>query len=125
MSLKQSIGQFGEQCIQHYLQRYGFCILETNKHTRFGEIDIIAQKKQILHLIEVKTRTNTLFGLPEHAMTKQKFRKIKKVMYQIIEQDTQQQKLRPIQIDFAAVEYNTLKKQIHVRFYWNIGEEDC
>lgn len=37
-----------------FLQNLGFLILERNFHSRFGEIDIIAKKGEILHFFEVK-----------------------------------------------------------------------
>lgn len=37
-----------------YLKQIGFEILERNFHSKFGEIDIIALKNNILHFIEVK-----------------------------------------------------------------------
>ncbi len=37
-----------------FLISRGFTILDRNFHTRFGEIDIIALKENILHFVEVK-----------------------------------------------------------------------
>lgn len=43
-----------------------------NARTEHGEIDIIARQEQALVFIEVKTRTNLAYGLPEHSITAQK-----------------------------------------------------
>jgi len=37
-----------------YLQDCGYSILQRNFHSRFGEIDIVALKEDILHFFEVK-----------------------------------------------------------------------
>ncbi len=38
-----------------YLVSQGFEILEKNFHSKFGEIDIIAKKDDVLHFVEVKS----------------------------------------------------------------------
>lgn len=47
---------------------------------RCGEIDILAEKDDILRFIEVKTRTNLEFGYPEEALSKRKLQHLKKVV---------------------------------------------
>lgn len=69
-------GALGERFAAEYLQKQGYYILDTNFHTRFGEIDIIAQKGDILAFVEVKTRAATMLEAPEAAVTPAKRRKI-------------------------------------------------
>ena len=66
-------GAWGEEEAVRYLREQGFVILERNFHSRFGEIDIIAQKDGILHFIEVKTSAKYE---PIFAITPAKMRKI-------------------------------------------------
>lgn len=49
-------GRLGEEYAARLLEREGYRILSRNFHTRYGEIDLIAQKGEILAFIEVKTR---------------------------------------------------------------------
>ena len=56
MSLK--IGNEAEDKASSYLQKKGYTILERNFHSKFGEIDIIAQKENVLHFCEVKFSQN-------------------------------------------------------------------
>lgn len=69
-------GILGERFAAEYLQKQGYTILETNFHTRFGEIDIIAQRDDILAFVEVKTRAATMLEPPETAVTPAKQKKL-------------------------------------------------
>ena len=70
-------GNEGEKIAQEYLQTHGFKILDTNfRFSRVSEIDIIAQKNNTLHFIEVKTRSGNFFGTPFEAITKSKLNSI-------------------------------------------------
>ena len=48
-------GNKGEDIACHYLQDRGFFIQERNYLRKWGEIDIIAVKDDVLHFIEVKS----------------------------------------------------------------------
>lgn len=52
---KQIIGNLGEGVACIYLQKHGFKVIQKNYWKKWGEIDIIAKNKDILHFIEVKT----------------------------------------------------------------------
>jgi putative endonuclease len=58
-------GFLGETMAASHLLELGFEILERNWRYKHLEIDIIASKENMLHIIEVKTRTSILFGYPE------------------------------------------------------------
>ncbi|MBS4331425.1 YraN family protein [Campylobacter vulpis] len=47
-------GILGENRACAFLKKHHFEILERNFHSKFGEIDIIAKKDEILHFVEVK-----------------------------------------------------------------------
>ncbi|PSM52186.1 UPF0102 domain-containing protein [Campylobacter blaseri] len=56
MGLKEYIfGYKGEDRAVKYLENIGFEIIKRNFRSKFGEIDIIATKDNILHFIEVKS----------------------------------------------------------------------
>lgn len=54
-SKTQKIGELGEKIACKYLFSKGFTILDQNITKKYGEIDILAQKENIIHFIEVKS----------------------------------------------------------------------
>ena len=72
MYLKHEIGKIGEDLSSKYLEDAGYTIIERNFMARQGEIDIIAKDKKELVFIEVKTRTNDMYGKPIEAVNMQK-----------------------------------------------------
>lgn len=70
------IGDKGEQSAAIYLSKLGYKIVATKYRTKTGEIDIIAQDREYIVFIEVKTRRSTSRGLPAEAVNLRKQRKI-------------------------------------------------
>jgi len=59
------LGKKGEELAVEFLLNEGYKILDRNWTFQKAEIDIIAQKENILAVIEVKTRSSSDFGLPQ------------------------------------------------------------
>ncbi len=74
------LGAFGEQLAKEHLVEKGYKLLETNFHTRYGEIDLIVQKENSLVFIEVKTRIGNRFGFPYEAIRWFKIKHLKKAV---------------------------------------------
>jgi len=74
---KRRFGIIGEKIAQDYLRNKGYEIIETNFYTKRGEIDIITKKDKCITFVEVKTRTNLLFGSPAMAVNSIKKKHIK------------------------------------------------
>src|SRR3989339_105577 len=72
----QKIGRYGENLAARFLVGRGFKILDRNWRTRYGELDIIAQKGGVIHFVEVKTRTGLGSGEPEEAISYFKMRRL-------------------------------------------------
>ncbi len=70
------LGRNGEAAALSFLEANGYHILETNWRARQAEIDIIAQKKDTICFVEVKTRQTLNKGLPREAVTRSKQQKI-------------------------------------------------
>jgi putative endonuclease len=65
-------GSKGEKLATEFLENNGYKILEKNWRSGRYEIDIIAEEKNILVFIEVKTRTTDYYGYPEESVNKTK-----------------------------------------------------
>lgn len=72
----KNVGNFGESEAVKFLRKKGYKILERNYTTKFGEIDIIAQKDNYICFVEVKTRSNENYGTPRDAVNYHKQKKI-------------------------------------------------
>ena len=72
-----SSGAKGEGIASRYLTERGYRILETNYHSLYGEIDIIAAKDDILAFVEVKTRSGRMIAEPREAVTASKQEKLR------------------------------------------------
>ncbi len=53
--MSRAKGNIAEDLACIFLDENGFTILERNFYSRFGEIDIIALKDDVLHFVEVKS----------------------------------------------------------------------
>lgn len=74
-----ALGKRGEKAAVHYLKKHGYRIIKTNYSCRIGELDIIASIKDILVFVEVRSRSNTRFGLAKESIGPAKQRKIRMV----------------------------------------------
>lgn len=78
---KKNLGYRGEQIASEYLASKGYQIIQRNfRAKQYGEIDIIAQKGDLLIFVEVKTRVGDKFGTPEEAITSRKLHELKKMV---------------------------------------------
>jgi putative endonuclease len=69
-------GNTGEALAAIYLSQKGYDIMHQNwRHSRW-EVDIIAEKDNILHFVEVKTRRTKKFGHPEENVDKKKIQNL-------------------------------------------------
>lgn len=67
--LAQKIGENGEELAALYLTNHGYQIIDHNWNLHRGcELDLIAMKDNILHFIEVKTRSSDQYGEPQSAI---------------------------------------------------------
>lgn len=48
-------GMFGEQIAVQYLKKKGFSVVCRNYRKKWGELDIVAKKDNVLHFVEVKS----------------------------------------------------------------------
>ncbi len=78
MGLTSTIGAKGEDFATSWLRKNGFYIRERNWRNGRYEIDIIAERWDTIHFIEVKTRSVNGWSSPEDAITINKFNSLKR-----------------------------------------------
>lgn len=65
MAQHNELGKKGEALAVDFLLKNGYDVIERNYVFQKAEVDIIAQKKDILAVVEVKTRSTIDFGNPQ------------------------------------------------------------
>ncbi|MCX6471472.1 MAG: YraN family protein [Corynebacteriales bacterium] len=81
---RQLIGRRGEDAAVEYLTVAGWSVLDRNWRCRHGEIDVVAVDPtdvdgESLVIVEVKTRTGSMFGDPAAAVTAEKYRRLRRL----------------------------------------------
>ncbi len=100
MNVRQAIGKKGEELAQKYLQENEFIIVERNFVCDLGEADIIATKDNMLFFIEVKTRTQSIYGSPAEAVDIRK----QKHIYKVAEFYIYKNKIKNVPISLDVIE---------------------
>jgi putative endonuclease len=75
MAAHNILGQRGEEAAVGYLLQKGYAIRHRNWKKGHFELDIVAAKSGELVVIEVKTRRNTNFALPQDDVTENKIKR--------------------------------------------------
>ncbi len=84
MADHNELGKLGEELAVEFLRKEGYTILETNWTFQKAEIDIIAQKENILAIVEVKTRSSLDFGLPQDFVKPKKIQLLVKAVNEYV-----------------------------------------
>ena len=74
MAQHNDLGKKGEKLAVEYLQKKGYTIRDKNWYCQKAEVDIIAQKDNILAVVEVKTRSSRDFGNPQDFVNPKKIK---------------------------------------------------
>lgn len=116
---KRKLGDLGEKIALEYLKKNGYQILERNYQKKWGEIDIIAQLKENIVFIEVKSKSKGMAIRPEQNVNffKQK-RLIRAAQTYLLERKISPEK--PWQIDVIAVELDFKNKKANLRHLKNV-----
>jgi len=69
-------GRYGESLALQYLKSLGYQFIQSNFHTRYGEIDLIMIDKNKLIFIEVKYKSLNSPGTPEEMISPKKINQI-------------------------------------------------
>jgi putative endonuclease len=129
MAEHNEIGRIGETIAKEFLMKQGFHVLDSNYRIKYGEIDIIAKKDNILHFVEVKSikvrdlhNISNLVIKPEDNLTESKWQKIIITIENYLQHKKISRETR-YQVDLACVYINTESREGRVRLLQNIHKE--
>ena len=100
--LNKATGNIGEEIAAEYLESIRYKIIDRNLKLVCGEVDILAQDRRTLVIVEVKTVRGSGFGLAQELV---RFRKQKKLLQlgRAIEQKFPDKNIR---IDVIGVDFS-------------------
>ncbi|MBO6879999.1 MULTISPECIES: YraN family protein [Winogradskyella] len=84
MAQHYELGKKGEQLAVNYLANNNYEIVERNYRFDKAEVDIIAQKGDILAIIEVKTRSTIDFGNPQDFVKPKQIKNLVKAVHEYV-----------------------------------------
>jgi putative endonuclease len=88
MAEHNELGKKGEKLAIDFLIENDYKILEKNYRYLKAEVDIIARKKDVLVVVEVKTRSSDYFGNPQDFITQKKIKLLVSAMdYYVVQRD--------------------------------------
>jgi putative endonuclease len=129
MAEHNEIGKIGENITDRFLRKDGFTVIERNYRTKFGEIDSIARKDNVLHFIEVKsvkvrdvTVLHNLYVQPQENLTIAKWSKLVTTI-EIYLQHRNISHETKYQVDLACVYIDTESRQGKVVLVENVHVE--
>ena len=76
MAEHNTFGNEGENAAAEFLIEHGYHIRHRNWRSGRKELDIVAEKGNNLIIVEVKSRKDTAYAMPEDAVDTKKFRRI-------------------------------------------------
>ena len=103
-------GKKGEELAVEYLQQQGYTILHCNWRDKHLELDIIAQWKDLIVFVEVKTRKSNFFGEPEEWVDRTKQKNVIQAANAFL---TKQQLDNEARFDIISVIYNSSKSVVN------------
>jgi putative endonuclease len=130
-SEKRRTGNVGEDIAAQFLEQKGFSILARNVLRTWGELDIVAEKGGIVHIVEVKSATarepisreniGLSQAMPEELVTREKLRKVARTaaLYMEEARDT-----REYQIDVVGVIMDKETQRAHCRLFEQALEDN-
>ncbi len=112
------MGDIGEEFTCRFLIGRGYKIIARNYLKKWGEIDIVAQNKDGLHFIEVKSVSNPYFRGEDAVRAWKKQRMTRAIKTYLLDHHVSDE--TNFQIDIAAVFLDFKRKKARIRILENI-----
>jgi putative endonuclease len=118
---RRDTGILGEKLARGFLEEQGYRIRQTNYRCPEGEIDLVAEHRDFLVFVEVRTKRGLEFGSPEESITPAKMAKLRTVAAHYLQ--THDNLPSSWRIDVVAVELDNKDKISRIELIENaVGE---
>ena len=94
MGNSNTLGAWGEEKAARFLTERGYTVLERNFHSRYGEIDLIARRRGVTAMVEVKARASDRFAQAMEYVDARKQQRIRLTAQQWLAQQTDDPQVR-------------------------------
>jgi len=98
----QLLGSIGERLALEHYQRLGFTLLERNRRTPSGELDLILADARTLVFVEVKTASVDALD-PLDSLTARKLRRLRRAAREWLASSPERPRVRQLRFDAVAV----------------------
>ena len=124
MAEHNELGALGERITEKFLTKRGFIILDRNYRRPWGELDIVAKDKGILHFVEVKSVSGFSQGSkdgyrPEDNLHRDKIARLKRIIQTYL-MDKRVSDETVWRFDLATVFIDVVKRSAKVKFIKDI-----
>ncbi|MEI7765427.1 MAG: YraN family protein [bacterium] len=125
-SKTQVVGEIGENIAVRFLVKHGFIIIDRNYTKKWGELDIVAEKQNKIHFVEVKSKqvesieiVPRVTGRPEENMHPMKVKRMSRVIqtYLLSKKISEEKKW---QVDLLVVYLDLNNKKAKVKVVQDI-----
>lgn len=94
MADHNDFGKEAENLAVSFLEKKGYKILQRNYYFQKAEIDIIAERLDVIIIVEVKARSSDAFFEPQEAVNKKKIRLLTLATNQFLEENNIEKEVR-------------------------------
>ena len=98
-----ALGAAGEDLVAAWYVAHGYVVVARNWRTSFGEIDLVATRRGVVVICEVKTRRTDAYGSPAHAVTLAKRRRLRRLAVAWLAEHRSPRPAPAVRFDVAAV----------------------
>jgi putative endonuclease len=111
---QQQFGREGEGLARQHLESLGYTIIGTNYTTRYGEIDLVAQKGKNIYFVEIRSRQGREYGSALESIDARKVHHIKRSTESLLMKHPAWQKMVPF-LSVIAIDVDGTGKP-HIEF---------